>query len=166
MVHIGVVAGVALLVLAVFAFFYSVPNVGYTFPEVYTYCQSGVMEFAQMFGGDRELAESCRIVQMITFAIYGSGLLGIILIIVGSVVPGKKHDESRKELRCEHCEFKTYSEAEIIEHYKLVHAKKVWFREKVEKTPLSPETLEILKQRYAKGEISKEEFENMKKDLV
>lgn len=29
-----------------------------------------------------------------------------------------------------------------------------------------PDSLEILKQRYARGEISKEEYEAMKKDLV
>jgi len=56
------------------------------------------------------------------YGIYGAGVLGVILIIVGVVVPVKSEEEDSN-------------------------------------------SLDILKDRYAKGEISKGEFDKMKEDL-
>jgi len=89
--------GIFLLIIGLVAYFTPVGDVGYTFPEVHNYCQSGIMDLVNMFGGDRELAESCRLIQMVTYAIYGTGLIGIILIIVGSVKQGKKEDDDHEE---------------------------------------------------------------------
>ncbi|MBT4325950.1 MAG: SHOCT domain-containing protein [Candidatus Nitrosopelagicus sp.] len=63
-----------------------------------------------------------------SYGVYGSGLIGIILLITGSV-----SSRGQKEI-----------------HYE---------RE------IPDDALDILEKRYAKGEISKEEFDDMKKDL-
>ena len=102
------------------------------------------------------------------YGVYGSGILGLILIVVGSVVsPHEKPPETRKEWICEHCDFKSKEEVDLIGHYKEQHAdeKGDTYHRKYGKKPPSPESLEILKRRYAQGEITREEFDKMKKDL-
>jgi len=69
------------------------------------------------------------------FGIYGAGFIGIILIIVGAVT-GKDKD--------------------LIYD---VETGKTKYRDE------DDESLDIIKKRYAKGEITKEEFDKMKKDL-
>jgi len=91
-----------------------------TIPQMVAFCDSGIGQFAQM---SPQVVMVCSEYNNFMMGIYGSGLLGIILIIVGSVTGKKEKDES----------------------------------EQVETS------IEILKERYAKGEITKEEFENMKK---
>ena len=123
--------GIVLFFIAAIAFFWQLDS-GYTYPQVHEVCISDIGQLAQYwFGGNQEARETCNHVQMVTYGIYGVGLLGIILIIVGSVVSGTK---------------------------------------KAKKEDVEPkqddDSMEILKKRYAKGEISKKEFENMKKDLV
>ncbi len=60
--------------------------------------------------------------------VYGSGILGLVLIVVGAVVSrGQKEDYHEKEVE--------------------------------------DDALDILEKRYAKGEITKEEFDKIKKDL-
>ncbi len=57
------------------------------------------------------------------YGVYGSGILGLILIVVGSVVsPHEKPPETRKEWICEHCDFKSKEEVDLIGHYKEQHA--------------------------------------------
>ncbi|RMD60685.1 SHOCT domain-containing protein [Candidatus Parcubacteria bacterium] len=41
-----------------------------------------------------------------------------------------------------------------------------WITEQKSQSPREESALEILKKRYARGEITKEEFEQMKKDLL
>ena len=63
-----------------------------------------------------------------SYGVYGFGLIGIILLIAGSVA-------SRGQ-------------------------KEVYYERKVE-----DDALDILEKRYAKGDISKEEFDKMREDL-
>ena len=70
-----------------------------------------------------DVAQSCSEYTLMVLGIYGSGLLGIILLIGGASI-----SEKLKEKK-------------------------------------DPNSLELLKERYAKGEITKEEFDKIKEDL-
>jgi len=127
--------GVILIILAVAGYITPMSvtlaetTVNLTIPKVVAFCDSGLGQFSQMLP---QVVMVCSEYKNFLMGIYGSGVLGIILIIVGAVVSGKKESEDIRE---------------------------------VEETEREYDPLDILKQRYAKGEISKEEFEKMKKDL-
>ncbi len=124
----AIAIGIFLLFLAGLGFVYPVNDSGYTIVQADELCSSGLGQLAQFFGG-RSTQESCQQVKLMSYGVYGFGLIGIILIIAGSVA-------SRGQ-------------------------KEVYYPREVEEE--SP--LDILEKRYAKGEISKEEFDKMKKDL-
>ena len=143
-----VTIGGVLLFFGIIGYFYPISE-GFTAPQVNELCSSDLGQLAKHFGG-KDIRDTCRSYEMATFAIYGFGLIGLILIIVGSVVSGTKQDESQLEER--------YSKGELT---------KGEFESK--KSDIEPKKdekhIQILKERYAKGEISKEEFEKMKRDL-
>ena len=125
-VAIGI--GVFFLIIAGLGFVYPVSDHGYTIVQVDEICKSGMGQLAQFFSGSSQ--QSCQQIKLISYGVYGFGLIGIILIIAGSVA-------SRGQ-------------------------KEVYYPREVEEE--SP--LDILEKRYAKGEISKEEFDKMKEDLT
>jgi len=118
--------GILLIFLGIVG--YSIPmsitladtTVELTIPKVVAFCDSGLGQLAQM---SPQVVMVCSEHNNLLYGIYGAGVLGVILIIVGAVVPSKSKEEEDSN------------------------------------------SLDILKDRYAKGEITKEEFDKMKKDL-
>ena len=108
-------------------------TVNLTIPQVVAFCDSGFGSLAQL---SPQVVMVCSQYNTFMFGIYGAGLIGIILIIVGAVTGGTK---------------------ELIYN---VDTGKTDYRSEEE-----DDSLKILKERYAKGEITKEEFEQKKKDL-
>ena len=138
--HNAVWFGILLIVIAVGGYYVPMPftlageTVSNAIPNVVAFCESGIGQFAQM---SPEIVKICSEFKTLMLGIYGSGLLGIILIIVGAA----KGDSKEKIL---HVDTGEVEERSTEEHDK---------------------SIDILKERYAKGEITKEEFEQMKKDL-
>ena len=142
--------GIVVLIMAIVASFLPISEDGHNAFQDDELCSSGVNQMA-LFYGMIDVQQACQLAKLITFGIYGVGLIGIILIVVGSVTSGKKEeDELQREER--------YAKGEIT--------KGEFESKKSNREPKKDEThIQILKGRYAKGEITKEEFENMKKDL-
>ncbi len=118
--------GVFFLIIAGLGFVYPVSSDGYTIVQVDQLCKSTMGQFSQFFSSSGQ--QACQQVRLMSYGVYGLGLIGIILLIAGSVA-----SKGQKEI-----------------HYE---------REDED------DALDILEKRYAKGEISKEKFDKMKKDL-
>jgi len=133
-----ITVGGLLLLVAIIAYYFPIPftladeTMSATIPRMVAFCDSGLGQFAQL---SPEMVLVCSEYKTFMLGIYGSGLLGIILIIVGAVT-GKDKDL-------------VYD----------VETGKTEYRDE------DDESLDIIKKRYAKGEITKEEFVNMKNDL-
>ncbi len=102
------------------------PNTTLTIPVAVGICNSAMGQLGQAYSG--EAVKTCSEWNNLLYGIYGAGVLGVILIIVGAVKPGssKKEDSERE---------------------------------------VEDDAIDILEKRYAKGEITKDEFDKMKKDL-
>jgi len=126
-----IVGGILLLIIAVIGYVIPVNDVDMAgnsvstrIPNAVAACDSDMGQMAQAYRAD--VAQSCSMYTLMVMGVYGSGILGIVLIAVGAAKSGKKEDDQ----------------------------------------PLEDETsMKILKERFAKGEITKEEFDKMKKDL-
>ena len=135
-----ITVGALLLLVAIIGYYFPIPftlageTVSNAIPNVVAFCESGIGQFAQL---SPEIVKICSEFNTLMLGIYGSGLLGIILIIVGAA----KGDSKEKIL---HADTGEVEERSTEEHDK---------------------SIDILKERYAKGEITKEEFDKMKEDL-
>jgi len=155
----GGIIGIGIIFLIIAVAGYTTPisvtladtTVNLTIPKVVAFCDSGLGQFSQMLA---QVVLVCSEHKNFMMGIYGSVLLGIILIIVGAVVSGEKKSKKEVESNLE----ERYAKGELSKGE--LESKK----EKVNAEQVDP-NMEIIKERYAKGEITKEEFENMKKDL-
>ncbi len=125
----AIAIGIFLLFLAGLGFIYPVNDSGHTIVQADELCSSDLGQLAQFFVG-RSAQESCQQIKLMSYGVYGFGLIGIILVIVGAVVSG-----GQKE----------------VHHYREV---------KGDDNPL-----DILKKRLAKGEISQDEYNKLKKEF-
>ena len=116
-----IAAGAVLMILAMIGYAAPITDEGYTIPGTDAICSGGLGQFGQTFSG--EIPQVCSQYKMMTMGIYGLGIVGIILLIVGAVVPSKSNKQK------------------------------------------DAKSLDILKDRYAKGEITKEKFDEMRKNL-
>ena len=127
-----IVVGFLILIISIFGYNIPLgvteadPNVALTVPAAVGICNSGMGQLGQAFSG--EAVKICSDWNNLLYVIYGAGILGLLLIISGAVIPG-----GQKEAHHE----REYDD----------------------------DALDILEKRYAKGEITKEEFDKMKKDL-
>jgi len=98
-VHAAILAGGAILFIFAIIGYVAPVDSGYSYPELYNLCASdmtklGTVFMGLLFGGTleevlEELERECRQNQLITYAIYGGGFAGIILIIAGTVKKSK-----------------------------------------------------------------------------
>lgn len=87
-----IIVGGILLVLAFLAYVFPVNDSGYSIPQANDLCNSAMGSLAQLFEGffgSSQITQKCLEIRYMTYGIYGVGLIGLILVIVGAVVPSK-----------------------------------------------------------------------------
>jgi len=112
----GIIIGIGIIFLIIAVIGYDTPisitlagtTVNPTIPQMVAFCDSGVGQFAQM---SPQVVMVCSEYNNFMMGIYGSGLLGIILIIVGAIYTTKK-----SIYLCDHCKFAASTEAELYNH--------------------------------------------------
>ncbi|MEX0656106.1 MAG: hypothetical protein WD154_00970 [Nitrosopumilaceae archaeon] len=104
------ITGAVFLGIAILGFLYPVNSKGYTVFEVNDICTSGVGQLAQILGGQSEV---CREYKYATYGVIGIGFIGIILVIIGAVVPSKSKENA---LTCPYCNYVPSSETNLLKH--------------------------------------------------
>ena len=111
-----VVTGIVILFLGIIGFFYPIWDRGFTAPQIHQICSTDWVQFGLMFDTEGNLRQLCNTFSILTTAIYGFGIVGIIMIIVGAV---KKSKQS--SYVCGHCDFIGTSEEVLWNHYNEKH---------------------------------------------
>lgn len=106
-----IVLGLFLLGLTALGYLVPVTDNGFTIPGVNNLCQSGLGQLGQLFSGD--VQQTCNQYQLMLYGMYGLGIIGIILIIVGAVKPSIS---KKNVLTCPYCNFVPQSESELVKH--------------------------------------------------
>ncbi len=81
--------GIILIIFAGIAYAYPAFPLGLTWTMANDICNGPLGVLGKALG-TQEIRQVCTMASMITMAIYGASIIGIILIIVGIVVPKKK----------------------------------------------------------------------------
>ena len=93
MAKVGILSiGVVFLIITIIGFILPVDD-GFTLPQTVGLCNSEMGQFSQGFSG--EIEKACSEYNTFLMGIYGSGVLGLILIIVGAVIPSKSKGNRR-----------------------------------------------------------------------
>jgi len=82
--------GILLVIIGLVAFFYPITTTGFTAPQAHEFCTTDWVQFGLMFDKEGDLRQLCNNFSIMTTAIYGFGIVGIIVIIVGAVKKPKK----------------------------------------------------------------------------
>ena len=85
-----ITGGGVLLFIAIVVYFLPINDHGHTAFQDDEICSSGGANQMAMTYGITNIIQECQLAKLITFGIYGLGLIGIILVAVGLVVSGKK----------------------------------------------------------------------------
>jgi len=86
MANLGaVLAGLILFAIAFIGYTYPISDMGHTIPQYDQLCDSGAGQLGQLF--NRGAQQNCGLANTLLLGIYGIGLIGLILFIVGLVVP-------------------------------------------------------------------------------
>lgn len=121
MAKLGVIiGGVILLIIAFMGYTFPVTDTNLSIPQVNELCSSGFGQLAQMFGG-QDLQKICLEYKYLTFGIYGFGLIGIVLIIVGSIATSSSKENI---LTCPYCNYVAYSDTDLLKHKSANHLDK------------------------------------------
>ena len=146
----GSVIGVGIVFLGIAIIGYIIPiDDGYALPQATSVCNSEMGQFSQ--ASDDYIMKACSEFQMMLYGVYGSGLVGIILLIVGAAIPKSKG----KSLTCKYCNFVGMSEQELEKHNSENHLDKYPY--KCEHCDFIGISEEILRNHYTDGHPDKYE---------
>ena len=148
--------GIFLFIIAFIVYVLPLSEEGHTAPQLNTICETSIGQIGQFFSTDAR--ENCLIFNLMTIGTYGFAIIGIVLIIIGATIPKSFKGQNNSKYICGYCKFIAESERELYNHSLQC--------EKYKKIPKKKnEALDILKERYVKGEITREEFDTKKEDL-
>jgi len=111
-------SGIVLIFIAGFGYVIPISEVmdgvsiAITIPESVGFCSSTAGQLSQAYYG--EAVKTCSEYNIMLYGIYASGLVGIILLVVGVVISESKSKE--KSLTCKYCNFVALSEPELLKH--------------------------------------------------
>ncbi len=114
--------GIILVLLGLVAYFIPIGDEGFTAPQIHQICSNDWVQFGLMFDTEGNLRQLCNTFSIITTAIYGLVVVGIVLFIVGALKKGKpEYKKQPGGYICEHCNFIGKTEVELLDHYTDAH---------------------------------------------